>query len=417
MPMKHQPTAEIFSQGEEVVSGQIADTNAAWLSEQLVAMGFDVTRHTAVGDRLGALIELLHEISRRADCCICTGGLGPTQDDLTAQAVARVFERRLELDTAALAAIEHYFARLALRMPEVNRKQALLPHGALRLDNRWGTAPGFALEAGQCWFAFLPGVPDEMKNMFDHCVRPRLEQRFKLEAGRLITLRAIGIGESAIQERLDSIELPPQVVLSFRTAAPENHIKLLFPPGFDSAELMDVVGAVKAAIGDEVFSVEGGFGPGGDLACVVGRLLSARRETLAVAETLSGGKLASLCANQACFVEGHVLPDPTRLADRFGIALPPMATADALRAATREIADRLRLAAGAHYGLAQLWRSDCSAREESSSATIELYHALAMPTGTQLQSRRVGGAIQRKQSVAAALALDMLRRYLEDRLR
>jgi molybdenum cofactor synthesis domain-containing protein len=130
------------------VTGEIADTNAAWLSSELIGLGFDVTRHTAVGDRLEALVDLLREISRRADLCLCTGGLGPTCDDLTAEAVSLAFERPLAMDPTALTQIEDWFSRMNRDMPSVNRKQAMLPAGATRLDNLWGTAPGGAADPG-----------------------------------------------------------------------------------------------------------------------------------------------------------------------------------------------------------------------------------------------------------------------------
>jgi nicotinamide-nucleotide amidase len=410
--MPSPPTVELFSQGEEVVRGQIADTNAAWLSERLSEMGLDVTRHTAVGDRLDALVGVLCEISGRADCCICTGGLGPTQDDLTAEAAARAFNLKLLLDATALADIERQFARLGQRMPGVNRKQALLPAGACRLDNRWGTAPGFALDAGRCWFVFLPGVPHEMKSMFDVCVRPLLERRFELCPGRLITLRAIGIGESAIQEKLDAVRLPGQVTLSFRAAMPENHVKLMFPPDFDAFELEKVVAGVKAAIGDAVFSVDGLAGPGGDLAAVIARLLIGRQETLAAGETVSGGRLASLCASQPWFLEGCVLPDPVRFAARFGIALPQAAAGRALCEAARSIAEQLREKTGATFGLAQLPCIE-AVRQRETSGTVQLCNALATPAGAHVQMRRVGGSVERKQIMAATASLDLLRRHLQ----
>ena len=139
-----QPRAEIFSQGDEVVTGEIVDTNAAWLAEALTGMGFEIARHTAVGDRLDELIQLLREIAERADLCVCTGGLGPTCDDLTAEAVSRAFGRPLAMDSVALGQIEDWFRRMGRNMSAVNRKQALLPAGAVRLDNAWGTAPGSA---------------------------------------------------------------------------------------------------------------------------------------------------------------------------------------------------------------------------------------------------------------------------------
>ena len=134
--MSH-PVAEIFSQGEEVITGQVADTNAAWLSQRLVQMGFVIARHTAVGDKLQDLCDLLLEISGRADFCLCTGGLGPTIDDLTAQAVAKAFDCPLQLDPVALAQIERYFLNRNKVMADTNRKQACFPKGVMRLDNAW----------------------------------------------------------------------------------------------------------------------------------------------------------------------------------------------------------------------------------------------------------------------------------------
>jgi competence/damage-inducible protein CinA-like protein len=170
--MNH-PLAEIFSQGEEVINGQIADTNAAWLSQRLVEMGFVISRHTAVGDKLEDLISLLKEISHRADFCICTGGLGPTIDDLTAEAVAQAFDKPLELDTTALAQIKRHFSSRNKVMAESNRKQAYFPKGAVRLDNTVGTAPGFALQVRRCWFVFVPGVPSEMRQLFNELIKKR----------------------------------------------------------------------------------------------------------------------------------------------------------------------------------------------------------------------------------------------------
>ncbi len=146
-------TVEIFSQGEELVTGQTLDTNAGWLSRRLVQMGFTVTRHTTVGDKLDDLVGLLKEVSVRADCCICTGGLGPTIDDLTAEAVAIAFDRALQFDPVAYQQISAYFKHRNRPMAESNRKQALLPQDSERLDNDWGTAPGFSLQQGRCWFS------------------------------------------------------------------------------------------------------------------------------------------------------------------------------------------------------------------------------------------------------------------------
>ena len=140
------PIAEIFSQGEEIITGDTVDSNAAWLSQRLVELGFKVRRHTAVGDDLDDLLSLFQEIAERADCCICTGGLGPTIDDLTAEAVSIASQQVLQFDAEAYAQIQQYYACRDRPMPAANRKQAMLPDGAQRIDNAIGTAPGFAMQ-------------------------------------------------------------------------------------------------------------------------------------------------------------------------------------------------------------------------------------------------------------------------------
>jgi competence/damage-inducible protein CinA-like protein len=252
------PTIEIFSQGEEVVTGQVADTNAAWLSQQLVTMGFTITRHSAVGDNLTDLILLLQEIAqRRPDCCICTGGLGPTCDDLTAEAVATAFGLPLEFDQVAFAQIGDFYQRRNKVMPEVNRKQAMLPQSATRIDNTVGTAPGFCFSYQDCFFVFLPGVPSEMQYLFTETVVAELKKRFSPNPSRLVMIKTRDIGESQLQEKMNQLSLPESVQLGFRAALGEVHTKLLFPPHYPVAEATALVTQVVQKIGTAVFSVEG----------------------------------------------------------------------------------------------------------------------------------------------------------------
>ncbi|MFT7520006.1 MAG: nicotinamide-nucleotide amidase, partial [Kiritimatiellia bacterium] len=202
------PTVEILSQGDEVITGQIADTNSAWLSDRLTAIGFTVVRHVTVGDRLDDIAQALATARSRADLCICTGGLGPTEDDLTSEAVAQVFSAPLRFDPIAMAHIESLYARYRRTMPEVNRKQAWLPLGAIRLDNDWGTAPAFAMLHDGHVTVCLPGVPREMKALFDARVLPLLEQHYQTQPAVLVTLRTTGAGESTIQERIGTFDEP-----------------------------------------------------------------------------------------------------------------------------------------------------------------------------------------------------------------
>jgi nicotinamide-nucleotide amidase len=251
-------TVEIFSQGHEVVSGQVTDTNAAWLAQQLTTAGFTVSRHTAVGDKLADLIAVLGEIAARSPvCCICSGGLGPTCDDLTAEAVAAAFDMPLQFDSEAFAQISRYYQSRNKPMPEINRKQAMLPQGAARIDNSVGTAPGFHLVYQNCWFVFLPGVPTEMQHLFTQTVSAELKQRFVVQPPRLVTLHTRGIGESRLQELLNQLTLPEPVELGFRAADGVVQVKLHFPNVYPFVQVEKLVTQVQETIGDGIFAIEG----------------------------------------------------------------------------------------------------------------------------------------------------------------
>ena len=399
--------AEIFSQGEEVVTGQTVDSNAAWLSQQLTDLGFNVTRHTAVGDRLNDLVQLIREIAGRADCCICTGGLGPTVDDLTAEAVGIAAGLPLEFDPEALRQVESYYAKRQRTMPDANRKQAFLPRGSIRIDNPVGTAPGFALLIGHCWFAFLPGVPMEMKVLFED-VRMRLLQRFALMPDHLVVLRSVGIGESAIQQALAGLQMPAGVRLGFRAAPDEVQTKLLFPAGFPDADMCAIAAQTQAAIGDYVFAIDGMHGePGGDLLTTVDRLLPEGCR-LAMLETVSGGWLAAKCQRAAWLDSIFVYRDAARACCQFGIDYG----SDAPDLTTRRLAEALR-EQGAEWVLVQLY-FDSRDSYQNRDQVIVLYNGLLTPSGWFCRQHTLGGSAATKQTQSAWLTLDLLRRILQN---
>ncbi len=395
------PTLEIFSQGEEVVTGQTVDTNAAWLSTQAVNMGFTVTRHTAVGDKLDDLIALLREISVRADCCICSGGLGPTSDDLTAEAVAKAFDLPLQFDDIALAQIQHFFTLRNREMPESNRKQALFPQGAERIDNTWGTAPGFSLQAGRCWFAFVPGVPSEMRHLFEESIQATLARRFSLRPDILVTLKTVGIGESAIQERIRTVEIPAPVQLGFRAGPDEVQTKLLFPHDYPEADMTALVESVSEKLGDTVFAVEGLGQAGGDLVAVVDRLMRAGQHSLAVVETASQGLLAAKCIGL-----------PWLLESSYRQTLANLEPGEDLAAIAQSLAAEMRGSSGADWALVQLYTGSLQAFHDKNQAIV-LYNGLLTEDGFYQNTRSVAGPINVKQNQAALLALDLLRRHLQ----
>lgn len=402
------PIAEIFSQGEEVISGQIVDHNAAWLSSQLTELGFAVKRHNAVGDHLDDLAALIREIGERADCCICTGGLGPTTDDLTAEAVSVASGRALQFDGVAFTQIRQYFACRKRSMPDINRKQAMLPETAMRIDNALGTAPGFALQIGRCWFVFLPGVPSEMKNMFGSQVIQQLSRRFTLQADSLVTLRSIGIGESAIQQSLENLELPAGVRLGFRAAPNEVQTKLLFPAEFDEQAKQACIEQVAALIGDYVFAVDGLQGTQGDLIEVISRLMQEKALTLSVLETASQGLLAAKCIGRDWLQAVDIYLDMERSGrDREFDTDEPANTAQAL-------AIQLKNRRQTDLALVQLYHGDRTDYDDK-DGTIVLYNALSTPNGMVSTRLNAFGTTNQKQNQAALLALDLLRRYLQEK--
>ena len=390
------PIAEIFSQGEEVITGQTVDSNAAWLSQRLTEAGFSVKRHTAVGDQLKDLIELFSEIAGRADCCICTGGLGPTLDDLTAEAVARASGQPLVFDPQALTAIEQYYACRQRLMPEANRKQAYLPTEATRIDNPLGTAPGFALAFKRCWFVFLPGVPAEMQAMYLETVKAQLQQRFRLLPDCLVTLRSVGIGESAIQQALADLALPDSVTLGFRAAVNEVQTKLLFPADFCPVEKQQWARQVAGLIGDYVFAIDGLTEQQGDLLSVVDGYLQRSNLRLMVLETATQGLLAAQCLGYQWLQDAQI---------RLQIDAEPRQWLDRQLSQYR-IDDAQTLILGQSYA---------GTREDyqDKNRAITVYNMLQTLDGEFRSETVIAGTPHTKQRQAAVMALDLLRRYLQ----
>jgi len=399
-------TAEILSQGEELVTGEIADTNAAWLSTELIGLGFDVTRHTAVGDRLEALTELLREIAQRTDLCLCTGGLGPTCDDLTAEAVSLAFERHLAMDPLALTQIEAWFARMNRDMPSVNRKQALIPAGAVRLDNLWGTAPGFSIMAGRCRFFFMPGVPSEMKAMYQTSIRPDLPRLYALNPPQRVVLRTLGLGESTLQELLNPIPLPNGTLLGFRAGGAENQVKLTFPPSVRGTAIDTALDAIKQALGDAIYAIaRNGAGPR-SLVDVIGHALATKAARLYLIETLSGGNMASRCFGYDWLAGATLLAQPIQHHRDVGIRAetPPEQSitqwTETIR--QREDVDYMLVQTG-DFTLASLNDED---------TRLEVLTVVAGRHGSMTDRRLISGNRQRKQDTATTHGLNLLRRFL-----
>lgn len=407
--MMNHPIAEIFSQGEEVVRGQVTDTNASWLSQELVQIGFMVSRHTAVGDKLADLISVLIEVSQRADFCICTGGLGPTVDDLTAEAVAKAFNCPLQLDTVALAQIEHYFANRKRKMADINRKQAYLPKGAIRIDNAWGTAPGFALQYQRCWFVFVPGVPQEMKQLFNEHIKADLQQRFKLKIDKLITIRTVGTGESELQQKLNDFDLPVNVQLSFRAATDEVQTKLLFPANVDVSMMNDCVNQLTEIIGDSVYAVDESGKSSSSLMSVINQLMNQKEYTLAVIETASCGLIAAKSITLDGLQQSRTIHNVNSFLNELNIT-----KADSVEETAIAISKAIKQKYNSALVLVQMCSGDKKQFQDKESS-LTLYNVLLTPHGVYQNDSIISGPLMRKQNQAAIRSLDLLRRVLQNK--
>lgn len=290
--------AEILITGLEILNGSVNDINSAHIARALEEIGLEVVRHNCVGDDDRRLITIMQEIGRRSDVAVVTGGLGPTSDDITAEAAAGAAGVQLALNNDALKSIEDLFKKRGRLMSPSNKNQAVLPEGSECLYNPVGTAPGFQMKIGRCTFFFLPGVPSEMRHMLADAVIPRIEQ--KLGASKILkmdrTVSTFGIAESELGEKLADFEDKfPDITLGIRAISPEIHIHLY---GRDlNAKNLDrnIKGAfewVLGKIGDRAFSVDGQ-----SMEALIGDLLRRERATLAVAESCTGGLISHWLTN------------------------------------------------------------------------------------------------------------------------
>lgn len=285
--------AEILATGDEIRSGALVDSNSAHIASELEGVGVAVTRHHCLGDDLEGLASAMEEIAVRADLAVVTGGLGPTTDDLTADAAARAAGVSLVLNETALSAIEAYFTSRGRVMGDSNRKQAMLPEGATMIPNPVGTAPGFSLSLGKSLFFFVPGVPYEMRRMMADAVIPAVESRFEKdrETVRVKTLSTFGLPESVAGEKLSGIESAfPGLKLGMRARFPEIQVKF-YASGPDEVAVDGLLAAatqwVRERLGHRIFSETGQ-----SMEEAVGELLRQQGATLAVAESCTGGLIA-----------------------------------------------------------------------------------------------------------------------------
>lgn len=303
--------AELLTIGDEILYGQIVDTNAQWMSVELSQAGIKVVRKTTVGDQEDEILAALAEAEKRADIVLITGGLGPTNDDLTKPCLAKYFGCGLKIHEEALAEVTAFFRQRGRELTEVNRQQAALPVCCEKITNSVGTAPGMWFNHKGKVFMSMPGVPHEMKRMMTDFVIPKLKQTFKTPVIHHKVIRTVGIGESFLAEKIATWEnaLPP-------------HIKLAYLPSLGEVKLrLTGIGTSAQALQQEtdelteklkVLAAPYIYGYGEEpLEVAIGKILLEKKLTLAIAESCTGGYLSHLVTSvpgSSAYFLGSMIP-------------------------------------------------------------------------------------------------------------
>lgn len=412
--------AEILAIGSEMLTPFRVDTNSLWLTEQLNALGVEVKLKTVVGDDELRLEEAIRDALRRSEIIISTGGLGPTEDDITKKVFARVLGRELEVHEPTIEKMRARFARRNMEMPANNIRQAMVVTGATLLENNNGTAPGQLVqhvrEGGNCTVVLLPGPPREMKPMFAEQVAPVLKER----VGEVYILRRklsiYGLTESKADELAAPVYTQynnPVTTILFKDGQIELHLTAQSPTAAEAQALLDELAAnLLTVLGDYVYSEKDE-----PLEKVVGDLLRAHGATLATAESCTGGLLAGrlteVAGSSDYFIEGVVSYANAAKIDLLGV---PHELIEAHGAVSEQVAEAMaagiRARAGTTFGIGITGIAGPGGGSEEKPVGL-VYIALADATESQARRFVFPGDRQFIRSLAVNAALDLVRRQLK----
>ena len=407
--------AEIIAVGSELLTPERVDTNSLFLTQQLNTLGVEVTTKYVVGDDRVRLADTIRRAAARSQVVILSGGLGPTEDDVTRDAVAEALGRRLVFHAPISDQIEQRFRTMGRAMPEINKRQAFLIEGAEMLPNERGTAPGQWIEESGTWIVLLPGPPHELQAMFTRQCLPRLDRRLPHQAIRTLILRVAGMSESDLDQAIAPVykkyENPVTTVLA-HAGDIQVHLRARCSTETEAAALVEEVGRqIEVLLGDRVYSRNGD-----PLEVVVGEMLKRDHATVAVAESATGGGLAErLTQVPGCseyFFGGFVTYNRRMKIDYLGV---PEETIEKFGAVSRETAQAMAAAArrktGATYGVSITGNAGPATDGEEAPVGM-VYCGLADPKGTLAIERQFNADRQRVRQFAGQMALDMLRKRM-----
>ncbi len=415
--------AEIITTGTELLLGELVDTNSGYIARRLRTIGVNLFYITSVGDNQERMTRVLNQALQRSDVIITTGGLGPTVDDVTREAVARATSRELVMHPELMAQIEARFARWGRGMTENNRRQAFLPSGSIPIENPVGTAPCFIVEEEHGTIISLPGVPREMEYLIEHAVLPYLRKRFELkDVIKAKTLKTCAVGESTIDDRITDLmkSLNPTVGLAAHPAQTDVRITARAPSEAEADRLIaEMESTIRDRLGDAIYGIDKQR-----LEDVVAEMLGQADLSIAVLETVTRGSIArrlAAASNGRDLVHGsrslegtpgqleeqlvEALGIPSDEVLRMGIPSKDLAIA---------AAQRIREMSGADLGLAVIGAGSV---DETSYAPVSgsIWCAVSMPESVVSRPFNLGGEADTLVPWTSGMALDVVRRALMGR--
>ena len=408
--------AEIVSIGTELLLGEIDDTNATYLCRQLTGIGFDVERRQTVDDNRGRIVQVLQEARRRSDLIIITGGLGPTPDDLTREALAQVTGRPLHTDVAAEQRLQAFFAARGITPTANNLKQCQVPRGGRLLDNGCGTAPGILLEHEGCIFIALPGPPPEMHQMMSNDVLPYLENKVKEAEGQILYTRALhlcDIGESSAAELLaDILDNEGNPAVALYASPGQVRVRISTKAGSQSAASRRLNRAeqdIRERLGAHVYGVDDET-----MEMAVGNALLAAGATLSVAESCTGGLIASritdVAGSSRYFLNGYVTYSNESKKRLLGVSEDVLQDYGAVsEECGRAMAEGTRQDSGADYAVAVTGIAGPTGATSDKPVGL-VYIAVADEQGTVCEEHNWPGTRQQFKQRVAQMALNMVRK-------
>lgn len=405
--------AEIIAIGSELLTPDRIDTNSLWLTERLNAIGIDVRLKTIVGDDELRLEEALRDAIRRSDVIISTGGLGPTEDDITRKVFARVLGRQLVLDDAILEDIRAKFRRIGATMTPNNERQALVLRDAEVLPNARGTAPGLLVQDGRALIVLLPGPPREMQPMFTELIAPRLEKQSHGIRIRKRVLRTTGLGESALDQKIAAIYgryTNPSTTILAKPGEVDIHLTAKSETVESAEALLDELAEqIEDALHPAVYSHRGE-----SLEEVVGLGLTVKGYTLATAESCTGGLIAKritdVPGSSAYFLEGLVTYANAAKTRLLGVSEDTLAEHGAVSAEVAEAMARgVKERSGATIGLATTGVAGPGGGSDEKPVGL-VYIALVDDVQSEAKAFNLFGSRQEIRERASQIALDWVRR-------